>query len=155
MQKKTTGSTFDEGTKKVETGDDRVSIVADEKTEEKTTGSTFDEEKQAVSIGEGGKVTYGATANTTAEADAFPDTDKPATSHSDKAVPLTPIRLLLLMLGNPPPKPQPLPLQKPTRSTSQRQKRTHSAAKHGGSYKTPSKPWTKRRYTTRTATPGN
>ena len=86
-EEKTTGSTFDEGTKKVETGDDRVSIVADEKTEEKTTGSTFDEEKQAVSIGEGGKVTFGATANTTAEADAFPDADKPATSHSNKAVP--------------------------------------------------------------------
>ena len=86
-EEKITGSTGDQGTKVIETGADGVRKVAGEGAEEKTTGSTFDEEKQAVSIGEGGKVTFGATANTTAEADASSDADKPATSHSDKAVP--------------------------------------------------------------------
>ena len=111
-EEKVTGSTGDQGTKVVGTGDDGLrevvdgktdekttgstfdegtkkveigdgaSKVADGNTEEKTSGSTFDEEKQVVTVGEGGKVAFGATTNSTAKADK-----KPVISHAEKPVP--------------------------------------------------------------------
>jgi hypothetical protein len=84
---KTAGSTSDEGTKEDKTSNGGVTQLANNKTEEKITGSTLDDGKQAVSVGEDGKVTFGGTTNTTAEADATTVADQPATSIADKSVP--------------------------------------------------------------------
>ena len=62
-EEKTTGSTFDDGPKVIQTGDDGVRQVADDKTAEKTTGSTFNDGKKVVKIGKDNKVTIGDAAN--------------------------------------------------------------------------------------------
>ena len=56
-EEKTTGSTFDDGPKVIQTGDDGVREVLEDKPEEKTTGSTFDDGKKVVTIGKDNKVT--------------------------------------------------------------------------------------------------
>ncbi len=77
-EEKTTGSTFDEGPKVIQAGDDGVRQVTEDKTEEKITGSTFDDGKKAVTIGKDNKVTIGDAANTSDESVNLPITPVPS-----------------------------------------------------------------------------
>ena len=77
-EEKTTGSTFDEGPKVIQTEDDGVREVLGDKTEEKTTGSTFHDGKKVVTIGKDNKVTIEDDANNSTESVDPPGTPLPS-----------------------------------------------------------------------------